>query len=232
MNIFYEKDISKGVKTLSPEESTHCSQVLRQKVDDKILIFDGTGAKYHCKLTKVAKKSCEFEITETEQATKKPFSIHLAIAPTKSTDRMEWMIEKLCEIGVDEITFIETHHSERRKLRLDRIERKVVGAMKQSGNPFMMKVNSFVSLNDLIKRNISEEKWIAHVDHKHKHLSNQSSNSKSTLILIGPEGDFSKEELSFAIDNGYTPISLGKNTLRTETAGFVACCMINSKNEY
>jgi 16S rRNA (uracil1498-N3)-methyltransferase len=232
MTIFYEKRACEGVRTLSEEESKHCTQVLRHKIGDEILVFDGNGGKYHSVLTQISKKSCEFDIISSEIKEKKSFSIHLAIAPTKSTDRMEWMIEKLCEIGVDKVSFIQTQHSERRKLRIDRMEKKVISAMKQSGNPFKMEVNEINSFSKLIDDCTEEEKWIAHVSPGHQYLTTQSSPNKSTLILIGPEGDFSKEEVTLATERGFRPISLGANTLRTETAGFVACCMINTSNHY
>lgn len=232
MTIFYEKGISEGLRSLSEDESKHCSQVLRHTVGDEILIFDGVGGQHHAILTHVSKKKCQFDIINSISAKKKPFYIHLAIAPTKSTDRMEWMVEKLSEIGVDEITFIQTHHSERRKLRIDRMEKKVISAMKQSKNPFKLILNELTNFDKVIAENKTEENWIAHVAPQYGHLSEVSFPDKSTLILIGPEGDFSKEELSLAMKNSFIPISLGKNTLRTETAGFVACCLINSTNKH
>lgn len=232
MTIFYEKLISEGVKKLSEEESKHCSQVLRKKIGDEILVFDGIGNKYKCVLTQVSKKTCAFDIVSTHETSQKPFSIHLAIAPTKNTDRIEWLVEKLCEIGVDRISFIRTKHSERKNLRIDRLERKVISAMKQSGNPYLMKVNELISFDDLLRDVSEEERFIAHVDSSHEYLSKIAHHKKTTIILIGPEGDFSSEEVEKAKIRGFRPVSLGENTLRTETAGFVACCMINTLNDY
>ncbi|MEM9340259.1 MAG: RsmE family RNA methyltransferase, partial [Bacteroidota bacterium] len=141
MSIFYQNPVLKTTNTLSQEESKHCAQVLRHTAGDEILVFDGQGCRYTGILTKVSKSACEFEVKSTEHFPKKPFSVHLAIAPTKNTDRMEWMVEKLCEIGVDQLTFLVTQHSERRKLRLDRMEKKVISAMKQSKNPFKLHIN-------------------------------------------------------------------------------------------
>ena len=232
MTIFYAKDIAEGVHILSEEESKHCSQVLRHKSGDEILIYDGNGGKYRVILTQVSKKSCSFDIIESKIEPSKSFSIHLAIAPTKSADRMEWMIEKLCEVGVDELTFIQCQHSERRKLRLDRFKKKAVSAMKQSGNPFKLKVNELVRLTTFIASDSSDQKMIAHVDASYATLGAQISPSKKISLLIGPEGGFSKEELKLALDNNYLPVTLGKNTLRTETAGFVACCQVNFVNGF
>lgn len=232
MTIFYEKSVCDGVRMLSEEESRHCSQVLRHSIGDEISIFDGIGGQYRCVLTLVSKKSCEFDVISSKVTPKKPFSIHLAIAPTKSTDRMEWMIEKLCEIGVERVSFIQTQHSERKKLRIDRLEKKIISAMKQSKNPFKMEVNEISNFSTLIKDSDEEQKWIAHVSPDHHYLSSLATPKKSTVILIGPEGDFSNEEIEMAIATGFKPVSLGENTFRTETAGFVACCMINTTNSY
>ena len=230
MTIFYKKNIQTDPNQLPEEESKHCTQVLRRQVGDEIMIFDGNGGKYKAVLTKISKKACEFEVNETEIVKRKAFYTHLAIAPTKSTDRIEWMIEKLCEMGIDEVTFIETHHSERRKLRIDRLERKSISAMKQSGNPYLMKVNELTPFNELVK-NKSAEKYIAHVDSTHSYLADIVEPSKTCLLLIGPEGDFSNEELALAKANNFKPVSLGENTLRTETAGMIACNMVNIINK-
>lgn len=229
-SIFYVKNVASGERSFSEEESKHCTQVLRHQIGDEVIVFDGVGGKYHSVLTQVSKKSCQFDVISSEIEPKKLFSIHLAISPTKSTDRMEWMIEKLCEIGVDKVSFIQTYHSERRKLRIDRMERKVVSAMKQSGNPFKMELCEMVNFKELIETCNSDERLIAHVNPNYQHLSELLSINKSTMILIGPEGDFSKDELSLAVENKFIPVSLGMNVLRTETAGLVACCAVNLIN--
>ena len=230
MTIFYLKKLIQGVNTLSEDESRHCAQVLRHQKGDEILIFDGNGGKHRAILTQVSKKLCEFEIQSSEIAPEKGFSIHLGIAPTKNIDRMEWLTEKLTEIGVDEITFIQTKHSERKKLRLDRLEKKAVSAMKQSGNPFLPKINNLTSFHDFIKDCNSDLRLIAHVDNSYTYMGDLLQKDRSFTILIGPEGDFSREEVGIAKNNGFQPVSLGQNTLRTETAGFTACCMVNFKN--
>ncbi len=232
MAIFYEKGISEGVRTLSEEESKHCAQVLRHKSGDEILIIDGNGGKHHAILSQVSKKSCSFDIIRSEIEPGKNFNTHLAIAPTKNADRMEWLVEKLGEIGVDELTFIRTQHSERKHLRQDRLEKKAISAMKQSGSSFKLKINEMVDLELFIDQANADKKFIAHVDPSHPYLGNTIDPGKKSCLLIGPEGDFSKKELDIAMKNGFDPVSLGKNTLRTETAGLIACCLVNSINVF
>lgn len=230
MTTFYKKDTTQGVNQLSEEESKHCSQVLRHKIGDEIIVFDGKGGKHRSKLTLVSKKVCEFEIIESTVSTRKSFYIHLAIAPTKNTDRLEWMIEKICEIGVDEVTFIETNHSERRKLRIDRLEKKAISAMKQSGNQWLLQINELTGIREFIQASETDQHFIAHVSTQHPYLYTVAQPNKSSTVLIGPEGDFSEDEMKYAIENGFKPVSLGQNTLRTETAGLIACSMINFLN--
>jgi 16S rRNA (uracil1498-N3)-methyltransferase len=230
MTIFYKNDIKEGVNSLYEEESKHCAQVLRHQKGDEIFIFDGNGGKHRSILTQVSKKTCEFKIVESTFTPKKQFRVHLAIAPTKNIDRMEWLIEKLSEIGVDEVTFIQTKHSERKKLRMDRLEKKAISAMKQSGNPFLMQLNELVTYNQFLKTVNADIKLIAHVDSNHSYIGNELKSEKTVSILIGPEGDFSEEEMKQARESGFKAISLGNNTLRTETAGFVACCVVNVVN--
>ncbi len=232
MTIFYEKGAGEGVLTLSEEESRHCSQVLRHKSGDEILIFDGIGGKYHAILNEVSKKTCTFDIVRSEIEPEKDFYTHLVIAPTKNSDRMEWMIEKLGEIGLDELTFIRTQRSERKNLRLDRLEKKAISAMKQSGSPFKLKINEMVDLVFFVKQADYDHKLIAHVDQSHPYLISQIDKAKKICILVGPEGDFTNQELSLSLERGFKPISLGKNTLRTETAGLIACCLVNSVNNF
>ncbi|MEP1096563.1 MAG: 16S rRNA (uracil(1498)-N(3))-methyltransferase [Cyclobacteriaceae bacterium] len=232
MAIFYEKGISQGIRFLSKEESRHCSQVLRHSSGDEIMLLDGVGGKHRAILSEVSKKTCSFEVVESTIEPSRSFSIHLAIAPTKNTDRMEWMVEKLSEIGVDELTFLKTQHSERKNIRLDRLEKKAISAMKQSGSPFKLKINEVVDIKRFVDSDKADQKFIAHVNPEHSYLSSQLNISKHVSLLIGPEGDFSNEELQSATGRGFEPVSLGKNTLRTETAGFVACCMVNFINNF
>jgi len=232
MNTYYEKGVSSGILHLTEEESKHCAQVLRQQVRDKIEIVDGLGTRYQARLTKVHKKKCAFEIVSKSTSKPKPFYLHLAIAPTKSMDRVEWMVEKLCEIGVDKITFLETRHSERRKLKIDRLEKKTIGALKQSKNSFKTQINELQPFSNFIKEVKIENRFIAHVNPDHGYLGELAKPETDTLILIGPEGDFTNEELDLAKGENFTLVSLGQSTLRTETAGFAACHLVNVVNRY
>lgn len=231
MAIFYVKNVSDGVNQLPEDESRHCFQVLRHVSGDEITLFDGIGGKHRAILDQVSKKSCTFSILSSEIEPQKKFYVHLAIAPTKNSDRMEWMIEKLGEIGVDEITFIQTQHSERKHLRLDRLEKKAISAMKQSGSPWKLKINELVHYPHFLDAVDADQKFIAHVNKDHDYLGAITEQNTTTTLLIGPEGDFSEKELNLAIDKGFIPVSLGENTLRTETAGFVACCLVNARNQ-
>jgi len=232
MTIFYKKDVNIHGDQLSEDESKHCAQVLRHQKGDEILVFDGNGGKHRVALTQVSKSVCSFEVIDSELIRRKKFYTHLAIAPTKNADRMEWMKEKICELGVDEVSFLKTVHSERAKLRMDRLEKKAISAMKQSGSPFLIKLNELEGYDNFIENRLEEIKVIAHVDSSHKHISVHVSPNSRTLVLIGPEGDFSTDEVRKAKDSGFQAVSLGQNTLRTETAGFAACCMINFVNRF
>ncbi len=227
MNRFYDPHVQEGINLLPEDEAKHCINVLRQKEGDKIFIMDGVGGIYTSILRKVTKREVEYEVISSQEIDKKSFKVHLAIAPTKNMDRMEWLVEKLCEIGVDQITFIETKNSERRKLRLDRLEKKAISAMKQSANPFLLKISDITSFKETIQNDLNEIKLMGHVDENHPYIGELILPNKNTTILIGPEGDFTEDEVRYAVENGFQPISLGKNTLRTETAGFVACCYLN-----
>lgn len=232
MNAFYQKNISEEVNSLPEEEAKHCIQVLRHKIGDEVLILDGIGGKHIAVITDISKKSCQYQITSSSYTIRKKFRIHLAIAPTKNIDRMQWLVEKLTEIGVDEVSLIQTQNSERRKIRMDRLEKKALSALKQSKNPFLPKINGLMDIDSLINNSSSDQKLIAHVAENHMYIGEALQPNKDVTILIGPEGDFSEKEVSTALKNGFIPVSLGSNTLRTETAGLTACCATNLLNKY
>ncbi len=222
MRLFYDPHINPGTKThtLSPEESKHIVRVLRMKEGDELALLDGNGNYYDCVLTE-SSKSCKVSVRRIQSREHPVNSIHIAIAPTKQNDRMEWFVEKATEIGVNEISFLRTKNSERIKLKLDRFERKAVSAMKQSGRWFLPKINEVSEFSSFVKEN--PKGLIAHCYDGDKTNILQADKSLTGPILIGPEGDFTNEELAVALDNGYKSITLGNNRLRTETAGIVAC---------
>ena len=224
MILFFQPHIPDGIHYLDAEESKHCTKVLRKKSGDAITITDGKGSFYDAVITDIQKERCHFTITQQRKEPPHPFHIHIAIAPTKHTDRMEWFVEKAVETGVDKISFIFCKNSERTRFKTDRVERIALSAMKQSLKATRPEITEPVAFTDFITQQKADEKFIAYVDGQNPHhLFTQATAGKSYCILIGPEGDFSPDELSLANTNGYQTVSLGPNRLRTETAGLLAC---------
>ena len=227
MYLFYCPDIEKQ-QTLSEEESAHCVRVLRYSVGDEILITDGKGTTYTARITNPHPKHCDFEILSREkQEPHHHFHLHIAIAPTKNIERMEWAIEKCVEIGVDEITPLLCRFSERKQLRTDRLEKIILSAAKQSLTPYLPVLHELTPYDDFIqnqKSKIENQKFIAHCYKDEKRLlKDEIERGRDVLVLIGPEGDFSEKEVADALALGFIPVSLGNSRLRTETAAVVAC---------
>ena len=229
MHLFYQPNINVGNHYLEPEESRHCVKSLRQKMGDKIQVTDGAGNLFTVKITKADTRKCAFEVISREEKVEEKHYIHIAIAPTKNLDRMEWFVEKAVEIGIDEISFILCQQSEKRFMKLERIKRKAISAMKQSQKYSLPKINALENLDKFIEQDFKNtQKLIAYVDHTiSQHLKDVAKSNQRYLVLIGPEGDFSEKEITLAKEKGFTPISLGKNRLRTETAGVAACHILN-----
>ncbi len=227
MALFYISNLVYG-NVLPEEESLHAVKVLRLKVGDAIELLDGVGGFYRAKITNPHPNHCGFEITETKTAFgKRDYKLHIAIAPTKNIERLEWFIEKATEIGIDEITPIICRYSERKAIKADRLEKIIISAAKQSVKAYFPKLNPLCTFDEFIKNHQNSQKFIAHCykDDK-KVLQNEIQKSSDILILIGPEGDFSKDEIQMAIQSGFIQVSLGNSRLRTETAGVVACCTV------
>ena len=225
---FYVPD-AKNNNELPQEEATHALRVLRLKSGDEMFIMDGTGNFYHAEVSLATNKKCLYEIKETlpQHKTWKGH-IHLAIAPTKNMDRIEWMTEKVTEIGFDELSFLNCAFSERKVLRTERIEKIVVSAVKQSRKPWKPIVNEMIPFKDFISMPREGRKFIAHCYEeieKNDLFDIINKEKENVTILVGPEGDFSIEEVRLAIENGYESISLGQSRLRTETAGLMAVTM-------
>ncbi|MBV6642955.1 MAG: 16S rRNA (uracil(1498)-N(3))-methyltransferase [Cyclobacteriaceae bacterium] len=232
MDDFYLPEILTSPR-LAGDEFKHAIRVLRKNPGDQIGVFDGQGQYFLTRIGSIGKDYCDLEILDKKVLPQKPFYTHLVIAPTKSTDRMEWMIEKLAELGIDEVTFIHTQHAERPKIKTDRLEKKAVSAMKQSKSGYLLKVSPLIRFSDFIKSNKQEsDRYLATVQDDLPLLQQLATPGKSSTILIGPEGDFSKNEIDVASQHGFKPVSLGKNTLRTETAGLIACHILNVVNNY
>jgi 16S rRNA (uracil1498-N3)-methyltransferase len=230
--IFYAPDILTD-NTLPQEESGHCVRVLRKKEGDEILITDGKGHFFDAEIVAANPKHCLINITET-RTEPKPWSnnIHIAFAPTKNMDRIEWFTEKTTEIGIDRFTPLLCRYSERKEIKLPRIEKILVSAMKQSQKAYLPLLDEMTPFLKFIKQPFEGRKFIAHCYPQEKQLLKSTYKPhENVLILIGPEGDFSEQEVAEAIKEGFEPISLGNSRLRTETAALVACHTIQILNQ-
>jgi 16S rRNA (uracil1498-N3)-methyltransferase len=232
MQLFYLPGISGSEITLDETESKHVVRVLRLGKGDSIFCTDGTGGFYSALITDANPKKCRLSIIESSQhAGEKKYYSHIAIAPTKNNDRLEWFLEKATEIGVDEISLLLCENSERRTVKTDRMEKVLISAMKQSVKAYLPKLNEPVSFNEFIAGSNADQKFIAHCrENNLPHMKSFVQKEKSVLALIGPEGDFSISEVENAIKYGFAAISLGDSRLRTETAGIVACHIVNLAN--
>jgi 16S rRNA (uracil1498-N3)-methyltransferase len=231
VNLFYQPLIAQGVHKLDEEESRHCIKVLRKQTGDQIRVTDGLGSFYDVIISTADVRECKFTIIKEEKQPARNFSIHIAIAPTKNTDRIEWFVEKCVEFGIDEITLIECQHSERTFTRIDRLKKVAISAMKQSLKASLPRINELITFEALAVAEISADKFIAFVDETNPiQLKDLAKPSKQYLLLIGPEGDFSSDELSLALLHKFVKVSLGKSRLRTETAGIAACHILNLIN--
>ncbi|MDX1943003.1 MAG: 16S rRNA (uracil(1498)-N(3))-methyltransferase [Saprospiraceae bacterium] len=232
MNLFYTTDIQGELAILHDEEARHCTQVLRKKIGDEIHFVDGRGTFYQGVLVEIGKKDCSIQIQEKRVEAPKDYRVHIAIAPTKNMDRLEWFAEKTTEIGVDEITLLLCEHSERKNIRLDRLEKILIAAMKQSLKASLPKLNDMIAFDQFIAQITDEQKFIAYLGAAlNPHLKNSCQSKTNVLVLIGPEGDFSTQEIQNALKIGFMGVSLGNSRLRTETAGLVACHIVNLVNE-
>jgi 16S rRNA (uracil1498-N3)-methyltransferase len=224
MNVFIA-EIYGTEATLTPEESWHCAKVLRARSGDNVRLIDGVGNFFEGTLNLVTEKKCTAKIIRGPiKQLARGYYLHLAIAPTKQIDRMEWLVEKAVEIGIDEISFISCANSERTVLKKDRISKIAVSAVKQSLQAFIPRVNDLISFKEILRDNTCDQRLVAHCfDLPKAELRTLKFTNRNTLALIGPEGDFTMEEVKLADRHGFKPVSLGANRLRTETAGLYIC---------
>ena len=221
---------------LPTDEAIHAIRVLRLKIGDDIFLIDGKGTFYEAVVTLANSKHCLYKITQTLVQNKTwKGHIHLAIAPTKDISRIEWLVEKATEIGFDEISFLSCQFSERKNLRIDRIERIVISAMKQSRKAWKPIVNNMLSFEDFIQKEVTGQKFICHCYNEIEKTDffsniNNSGLFEEITVLIGPEGDFSINEVRQALQQQYKSTTLGNSRLRTETAGLAAVLMANLAN--
>lgn len=233
MQLFFQEKIELPITYLDEEESRHLVKVLRKKQGDQVRLTNGNGQVFNCVILEANQKRSSLKVLTSNEIPKDDFQIHLAIAPTKSPDRMEWMVEKITEIGFHELTLIETMNSERSFLKTDRLHKKVISACKQSLKFRIPKLHPTVKFSKLINSKAFEgfQKFIAYVDEDHKnHLLEMAKPKGNYLILIGPEGDFDPKEIKEAVQSGFRPVSLGRSRLRTETAGLAAVQMLQVLN--
>jgi len=218
--------------SLGSEESFHCVKVLRMRTGDPINLTDGNGNLYEGRLLSADTRNCVVMIEKVQaESGKRPFRLHMAVAPTKNMARFEWFLEKATEIGVDEITPLICEHSERVQIRVDRLQKIIISAAKQSLKTYLPVLHEPVKFTDFVNRNNSGARFVAYVEeHQPIHLKEAYQKGDCT-VLIGPEGDFSRKEMELALKSGIIPVSLGPSRLRTETAAMVACHIINIVNE-
>jgi len=233
MHIFYTPDISGKTYTLDETESKHCVRVLRLAKGDEITLVDGRGGFFTAEIADPNPKRCAVNVVKSEMNFGlRNFQVHIAIAPTKNIERIEWFLEKATEIGIDQVTPLLCHHSERKEIKNDRLEKVMISGMKQSLKAYLPRLDGMTRFSDFIRLPFSGQKFIAHCEEQHRELlKNLVKSGESYLILIGPEGDFSPDEIEMAIQAGFQPVSLGESRLRTETAGVVACHTFNLLND-
>ncbi len=231
MQLFYSPEIANGILHFDETESKHAVRVLRLKTGDEIHIIDGIGTLYKASITDANQKKCSFQVLEKiSDFEKRPYYLHIAIAPTKNIDRLEWFLEKATEIGIDEITPLLCDHSERKIIKPERLNKILVSAAKQSLKAYIPKLNPLQTFHDFIMNDLKGQKCIAHCYDSEKTTLKSVTESNLT-ILIGPEGDFSPEEVKIASEQGFQAVSLGNSRLRTETAGVVACHTVSLIND-
>lgn len=222
---FFAPDIE-ITATLPESDSAHCIRVLRMKEGDTITVIDGKGYIYNCRLLNANPKRATVDIlSKTFQPTFWKNNITVAVAPTKHLDRMEWLVEKLTEVGVNKIVPLLCRYSERKEIKTERLQKIAISAMKQSLKTFLPEISPMTPIAEFLRNDNSQQKFVAYCAPQipRQLLSSLYVPNKSVTILIGPEGDFSQEEINAAIQSGYKPITLGEARLRTETAAFVAC---------
>jgi len=234
VHLFYTADLKpdQSLFQLSEEESKHAVRVLRLNVGDQVQLVDGVGGFYEAEIADAHPKRTQLRILNYTAEFQKPnYHLHIAVAPTKNIDRIEWFLEKATEIGIQEITPIISEHSERKEVKTERLNKVIVSAMKQSLKAYMPLLNEAISLDAFLNKAGADKdlkKAIAHCeeDAEKKYLNQEFERGQRYLILIGPEGDFSPSEIEKAISVGFIPVSLGEARLRTETAALYACTEI------
>lgn len=233
MHVFYTPDIDSSEYSLNEEESKHCLKVLRLGLGDVVHLIDGRGGFYEAEIIGEGKRNVQLRVTQsTQEYQKRNHHLHIAVAPTKNIDRLEWFLEKATEIGIDEITPVICERSERKIIKEDRLNKVITSAVKQSLQAYHPLLNPQIAFTDFLKKECDSIKMIAHcIDEETRQYINQvATPHQRYLILIGPEGDFSPKEIELALQSGFKPLTLGNTRLRTETAALAACFEVNYLN--
>jgi len=232
MHIFLSSDTTAPYATLLPDESRHCVRVLRMGVGDEVWVTSGDGTMCRARVADPDERACAVEIVERlEDYGRRPFRLHLLVAPTKNTARIEWLVEKAVEIGVDRITPILCDHSERGVQKTDRLDRIALSAMKQSLKARRPQIDSPVKLVDFLRQPVEGCKLVCYCAGDERHsLRELYTPGTDAVVLIGPEGDFSPREIEAALAAGFQPVTLGDSRLRTETAALYAVTALNFLN--
>jgi len=234
MQLFYNQEITAHTESFffEREESKHIIKVMRKQRGDILHVTNGLGYIFITEIELASDNKCTVKIVSFEKAAERTYHLHLAVAPTKMNDRYEWFLEKATEMGVSEITPIICDHSERKNLKSERLDKILQSAMKQSLQYYLPKLNEPMAFKDFIALEQSGTKLIAHCEESNKKsLKNTLQKRQDVTILIGPEGDFSQNEINLAVENKYIPVSLGTTRLRTETAAIAACHSVMFINE-
>lgn len=232
MHIFYTPEINSNSLILSEEESKHCIKVLRLDTGSLLHLVDGRGGFYDALIEDPHPKRTKLKIVKKiDDFGKRNHYLHIALAPTKNIERVEWFLEKATEIGIDEITPIICDRSERKEVKIDRLNKVITSAVKQSIKAFHPQLNEPIRFSDFVAKSKNDQKFIAHCMEDAKvTIKDKLKPGGNYLVMIGPEGDFSPLELQSALTNDFIPISLGDSRLRTETAALEACFEINFLN--
>lgn len=234
MHIFYTPDLAVAdVYELNEEESRHCSKVLRLGVGSQVYLIDGKGGLYTAEIVMVEKRNVRLKVISLKKEFgKRNHHLHIAIAPTKNIERLEWFLEKATEIGIDEVTPLICDHSERKAIKSERLEKVMTAAVKQSLTAYHPRLNPLTSFAEFVHQPFEGNRFVAHCveDDSKRYIADFASGGGSCRVLIGPEGDFSAAEINLAMANGYKPVTLGDSRLRTETAGLAACFEVNFLN--
>ncbi len=234
MQLFYNPTISEANSSFvfDKEESKHIIKVLRKKESDILFVTNGLGLVFTTKIALASDSKCTVTILLVDKHEPLPYRLHLAVAPTKMNERYEWFLEKVTEIGIHKITPIICEHSERKVVNIDRFQKIIESAMKQSLHSFLPKLNEPIAFKDFLKLDFNGQRFIAHCEETNKKsLKTVIQPNQDVTLLIGPEGDFSVKEIELALDNKFIPVTLGTTRLRTETAAIVAGHTVVLTNE-